>query len=67
MQAQKAQSLSDIRNELDELNRQTEAVRQELAKVRDLGSKQILYAPVTGAIKGLVAIRWAGWSLRPKC
>ena len=55
IEAQRAQSLSDILNELDELNRQTEAVRQELAKVRDLGSKQVLYAPVKGTIKGLVA------------
>jgi hemolysin D len=55
IEAQKAQSLSDILNELDELTRQCEAVRQELAKVRDLGSKQVLYAPVKGTIKGLVA------------
>ena len=55
IEAQKAQSLSEALNELDDLNRQCEAVTQELAKVRDLGSKQVLYAPVTGTVKGLVA------------
>ena len=55
IEAQRAQSLSDVLNELDDLQRQCEAVNQELAKVRDLGSKQILYAPVTGTVKGLVA------------
>ena len=53
--ANKAQSLSDVLNELDDLSRQCEAVRQELAKVRDLSSKQVLYAPVTGTVKDLVA------------
>ncbi len=55
IQAQRAQSLSDVLNDLDDLDRQGEALAQELAKVRDLGSKQILYAPVTGTVKGLVA------------
>lgn len=55
IEAQRAQSLSEALNELDDLSRQCEAVAQELAKVRDLGAKQILYAPVTGTVKGLVA------------
>ena len=55
IEAQRAQSLSEALNELDDLTRQSEAVAQELAKARDLGSKQILYAPVTGTVKGLIA------------
>ena len=55
IEAQRAQSLSDVLNELADLNRQCESIKQELAKVRDLGSKQILYAPVAGTVKGLVA------------
>ncbi len=55
VEAQRAQSVSDALNELDDLSRQCEAVTQELAKVRDLGAKQVLYAPVDGTIKGLVA------------
>ena len=55
IEAQKAQSLSDVLNELEDLNRQVEGIAQELAKVKDLGAKQILYAPVKGTVKGLVA------------
>jgi len=55
IEAQRAQSLSEALGELDDLSRQCEAVAQELAKARDLGSKQVLYAPVTGTVKGLVA------------
>lgn len=55
LEAQRAQSLSETLNELADLTRQCQAVEQELAKVRDLGSKQVLYAPVTGTVKGLVA------------
>ena len=52
--ASQAQSLSEALNELDELSRQSESITQELAKVKDLGAKQILYAPVRGTVKGLV-------------
>ena len=55
IEAQKAQSLSETLNELVDLSRQCEALAQELTKVRDLGSKQILYAPVNGTVKGLMA------------
>jgi len=55
IEAQRAQSLSDVLNELADLARQCESIKQELAKVRDLGSKQVLYAPVAGTVKGLVA------------
>jgi len=55
IKAQRAQSLSDTLNELADLGRQRESIKQELAKVRDLGSKQVLYAPVAGTVKGLVA------------
>ena len=55
IEAQRAQSFSDVLNELADLARQCEAIKQELAKVRDLGSKQVLYAPVAGTVKGLVA------------
>lgn len=54
MEAQRAQSLSDTLNELDELNRQCEIIRQELTKAQDMSAKQVLYAPVTGTVKGLV-------------
>lgn len=55
IEAQRAQSLSDILNELADFNRQCESINQELAKVRDLSSKQVLHAPVAGTVKGLVA------------
>lgn len=55
LEAQRAQSLSDVLSELDELERQCEIIRQELAKAQDLGAKQVLYAPVSGTVKGLVA------------
>jgi hemolysin D len=55
IEAQKSQSLSEVLNELSDLKRQSEALSQELTKVRDLGSKQVLYAPVSGTVKGLMA------------
>lgn len=60
----KAQSLSEALNELDDLNRQLEAIAQELAKARDLGAKQVMYAPVRGTIKGL-AIATVGGVVEP--
>jgi hemolysin D len=54
IEARKAQSRSELLNELDDLNRQNEALRQELDKVRDLSPKQILYSPVQGTVKNLV-------------
>lgn len=64
LEASRAQSLSEALNELDDLRRQCEAVAQELAKARDLGSKQILYAPATGTIKGL-AVSTVGGVVEP--
>ena len=64
LEASKAQSISDALNELDDLRRQCEAIEQELAKVRDLGSKQILYAPVKGTVKGL-AVSTVGGVVEP--
>ena len=68
LEAKKAQSLAEILNERDDLRRQEEPVRQELAKVRDLSSKQVLYAQVKGTVKGLgPPIPWAVWWNRPGC
>jgi hemolysin D len=53
--AYRAESLAKALTDLDELTRQAEAIDQELAKVRDLRGKQILYSPVKGTIKGLQA------------
>ncbi|MDR1045910.1 MAG: HlyD family type I secretion periplasmic adaptor subunit [Candidatus Adiutrix sp.] len=55
IEARRAQSLSEVLNELEDLRRQGKALAQELAKVRDLSAKQVLYAPVRGTVKGLVA------------
>jgi hemolysin D len=52
--AQVAQSLTETMEELDELTRQLEAIDQELIKVQDLTFKQVLYAPIRGAVKGLL-------------
>jgi len=60
LEATRAQGLSEVLNELDELNRQCEAVSQELNKVRDLGAKQVLYSPVKGTVKGLVVTTVGG-------
>lgn len=49
---------------MDDLNRQLEAIAQELAKARDLGAKQVMYAPVRGTIKGL-AIATVGGVVEP--
>ena len=54
LEAQKAQNLAEVLNELDDLARQVEAIAQELAKARDLGAKQVLHAPVRGTVKGLM-------------
>ncbi|MDR1920321.1 MAG: hypothetical protein LBS31_01040 [Candidatus Adiutrix sp.] len=55
IEAQRSGSFSEVLNELDDLNRQTESLRQELTKARDLGAKQVLYAPVKGKVKRLAA------------
>lgn len=64
LDAQQSQSLSDVLNELDELERQCEIIRQELAKAKDLSAKQILYAPVSGTVKGL-AVHTVGGVVQP--
>lgn len=64
LEAQRAQSQSDVLSELDELTRQCEVVRQELAKAVDLSVKQVLYAPVTGTVKGL-AVHTVGGVVQP--
>jgi hemolysin D len=51
--SQTAQVSSETLEELNELNRQLETIDQELNKIRDLASKQILFAPVKGTVKGL--------------
>lgn len=64
LSAYRAQSLSDTLNELDELERQYEIAAQELAKAQDLSAKQVLYAPVTGTVKGL-AVHTVGGVVQP--
>jgi hemolysin D len=53
--AYRSESLAGALSELDELARQEAAITQELAKARDLRSKQTLYSPVRGTVKGLLA------------
>lgn len=57
-----AQSLSDALNELANLGHQCESIKQELTKVRNLGFKQVLCAPVSGTVtKGWWPTPSAGW------
>jgi hemolysin D len=51
--AQSAQDLAATLEEASDLNRQMEALRQELVKASDLSAKQTLFSPVRGAVKGL--------------
>jgi hemolysin D len=55
LKSQVAQSLAQAMEELDELNRQLEAIEQELLKAKDLSDKQTLRSPVSGTVKGLTA------------
>jgi hemolysin D len=49
-----AQGFSETLGELNELTKQLESIDQEIIKTRDLASKQNLYAPVRGTVKGLL-------------
>jgi hemolysin D len=53
LEAFKSESLAKALTDLDEYASQVEALEQELVKIKDLGSKQVLYSPVRGTVKGL--------------
>ncbi|MDR3135768.1 MAG: HlyD family type I secretion periplasmic adaptor subunit, partial [Deltaproteobacteria bacterium] len=55
LRSQVAQSLAEAMAELDELDRQLEAIDHELLKAEDLSAKQTLRSPVDGTVKGLAA------------
>ncbi|MDR1312670.1 MAG: HlyD family type I secretion periplasmic adaptor subunit [Deltaproteobacteria bacterium] len=61
---QKAQDLAGAMAELDEAETRLEAARQELAKAEDLSSKQTVFSPVRGTVKGL-AVHTAGGIVTP--
>lgn len=46
-------SLSDVLAQVDDLTRQRKSLREELAKLTDVGDKMLLSSPVDGVIKGL--------------
>jgi hemolysin D len=48
------QDKHEIMTEIRDLDRQNEAIEQEVVKVQDLISKQTIYAPVAGTVKGLL-------------
>jgi FKBP-type peptidyl-prolyl cis-trans isomerase len=55
LEARTAQSEAEAMREIEEADRQLEAIGQELLKARDLSAKQAISSPVKGTVKGLAA------------
>lgn len=61
---QRSRNLAEVMAEADDLARQKKSLEQELAKMRDLVSKQVLLSPVSGTVKGL-AVHTVGGVVNP--